>query len=235
MFYFSHCLKSRSHSTKAIFFQVACLASQVFAAQADESEAVGAELRHHEHEHEHDMHHLPLAPGFNQQRKGTLGKLVLGGLGFAAGHYLANKYAQKHRPGYNQGYNQPGYNQGYNLQHQGYPYQQYPPHYGPQYGYPSQYGYSSQNAYSPQNGYYSSYKPQIGYSSSYQPRNDARFGVLHGWNIPPSQLHSQPPALRTLGDSTGGIEHYIPGALSPVEIYCYYNFCDFPDIVYPEH
>ena len=66
---------------------------------------MAAELRHHEHEHEHDLHHLPIAPGLNQQRKGTLGKLVLGGLGFAAGHYLANKYAQKYRPGYNHGYN----------------------------------------------------------------------------------------------------------------------------------
>jgi len=100
---------------------VACLASQVFAAQADESEAVAAELRHHEHEH--DMHHLPIAPGLNQQRKGILG--------------------------YNP---RPGYNQGYNTHPQGYTYQQYPPQYGPQYGYPSQYGYSShlipQNGYS---------------------------------------------------------------------------------------
>jgi len=148
---------------------VACLASKVFATQADESEAVAAELRHHEHEHEHELHHLPIAPGLNQQRKGTLGKLVLGGLGFAAGHYLANKYAQKYRPGYNHGYNP--YQQGYNS-----PYNHYPPQYTPQYqngysaqnGYPAQYGYSAQNAYRPQNGY----------SSTYKPRNAASYPLL---------------------------------------------------------
>merc|ERR1712064_200263 len=36
-------------------------------------------------------------------------------------------------------------------------------------------------------------------------------------------------------DPTGGIEHYKPGYLLSWEIYCYYNLCDIPDTVYPEH